>query len=119
MSASRLSMKVLLSRCPPICARLGGLSAGACGSTGRRLAAPASGLPLTPITSTRRAPRCSAGLIGAVWRTAPSPKNSAPTRTGGNSSGIAELASRCAWVNSVGAPRRRWRRQGAMASAAW
>ena len=64
-------MNVLLSMCAPICARLG------CWPLNTRWvgngAAGRCGLPLTPTTSTRLAPRCKAGLIGADWRTAPSP----------------------------------------------
>jgi hypothetical protein len=33
----------------------------------------AAALPRVPITSTRLAPRCTAGLSGASWRIAPSP----------------------------------------------
>jgi len=42
-----------------------------------------------PITRSRSAPRCSAGLIGAVSRTPPSPYHERPTCTGGKKMGIA------------------------------
>ncbi|MDT4856680.1 hypothetical protein FQZ97_910790 [compost metagenome] len=105
MSPSRLSIKVLLSICPPICARLGGLPL--CGRTMSILACSPRGLPLTPTTNTRVAPRCKAGLIGADWRTAPSPKYSRLIFTGGKSSGIEALASRCSSDRRVGTPTRR------------
>ena len=41
------------------------------------------------ITSTRRAPRRSAGESGAAWRTLPSPCQLLPIFTAGNSSGMA------------------------------
>ena len=47
-----------------------------------------------PTTSTRSAPRCSAGLIGAIWRTEPSPKYSRCTLTAGKMNGSALEASR-------------------------
>ena len=75
------------------------------------------GLSLTPTTSTRVAPKCSAGLIGATWRTAPSPKYSRLTLTGGKISGIAALASKCSSARRVGTPTRRWRNQGSMVRA--
>ena len=107
-------MKVLFNRWAPICARLGGRSDG--GRPVMALSPPVAGLPLTPITSTRVAPRCNAGLMGAWERTAPSPKYSRLIRTGGNSSGIAALASRCRSSRRVecpgadGVPRDRWSR---------
>ncbi|MNR41543.1 hypothetical protein D3C85_1599390 [compost metagenome] len=76
-------------------------------------------MPLTPTTSTRLAPRCSAGLIGADWRTAPSPKYCWAIFTGANSKGMAELASRCSMLSRVGRPMRRWRNQGSMAPLPW
>ncbi len=110
-------MKVLFNRWAPICARLGGRSDG--GRPVMALSPPVAGLPLTPITSTRVAPRCNAGLMGAWERTAPSPKYSRLIRTGGNSSGIAALASRCRSSRRVGMPRRRWRTQGSMVARPW
>ncbi len=48
----------------------------------------------TPMTSTRSAPKCSAGLIGASCPVEPSPKYSRFTLIAGNTKGIAAEASR-------------------------
>ena len=48
-----------------------------------------------------------AGLIGAAWRTAPSPKYSRLIFTGGKISGIDALASRWCSCRRVGTPTRR------------
>ena len=64
-------------------------------------------LPLTPITTIRSAPKCNAGLIGAIWRMAPSPKYSRSKNTAGNTVGIADEANRWSTVNTLACPTRR------------
>ena len=74
--------------CPAIWASVGKLSPRVrSGESLRTLA--------VPITSTRSAPRCSAGLTGAIWRIEPSPKNSRFTLYAGKRKGIALDAMRC------------------------
>ena len=48
----------------------------------------------TPITNSRFAPRCKAGLTGAIWRIEPSPKYSRLRRMAGKMKGSADDASR-------------------------
>ncbi|MNC86761.1 hypothetical protein D3C83_24380 [compost metagenome] len=58
----------------------------------------------TPITSSRSAPRCRAGLTGAIWRIEPSPKYSRCTLTAGKMNGSAEEASRYSSFSITAAP---------------
>lgn len=66
ISFSSASINALLNTCPTILASDG--ECRSCDSVGGRL-----GLPLTPTTMMRSAPRWMAALIGATWRRAPSP----------------------------------------------
>ena len=72
-----------------------------------------------PTTSTRSAPRCSAGLIGAIWRTEPSPKYSRCTFTAGKMNGSAEDASRYSSLSDTAAPMRWLRSQPSSPEPPW
>ena len=104
MSVYRLSRKMLLSAWPAICAREGyvldrarGVSAAACRPV--------------PTIMTRSAPRCRAGLTGAICRMEPSPKYSRLMRTAGKMKGSADDAIKCSTRSDVAQPMRWLRSQ--------
>ena len=101
-----LSRKMLFSACPAIRASVG------YSLVSLRPDWSAYPFIVTPMTSTLVAPRCSAGLSGAIWRIEPSPKYSRLIAVAGKMNGIAAEASRCLISIRAGVPTRPVRRHG-------
>jgi hypothetical protein len=72
-----------------------------------------------PTISTRSAPRCSAGLTGAIWRIEPSPKYSRCTFTAGKMKGSAAEASSSSRFRGTAAPMRWLRSQPSSPLPPW
>jgi hypothetical protein len=72
-----------------------------------------------PTISTRSAPRCSAGLTGAIWRIEPSPKYSRLNFTAGKMNGSAAEASSRSRLIGTAAPMRWLRSQPSRPLPPW